>query len=312
VRAQLVSDWWSAGETTSAVMLAYRRDDVADLNSRARERMVEAGAVAGSELVVGRRQVAAGDRVLLRRNDRRLDIANGDRAVVIAADVDRRLVVRVRDRDVVLARDYLDAGPRASVQHGYAMTGHAAQGLTVDRAFVLATEETSREWLYMALSRGRLDNRLYGSAASLRERDEIAPAEPPRDARDVVKLAVERAAHGDRPTRAEPGARALIERLLIPSDVAERCQVSTKTVLRAVHRGRLRASRLGEQARSGSARPTWSAGSSRPCSTSRCRRPRWRCPCGGRQLRRLVGSCSHPRWAGRKKGSVSAVRRYER
>ena len=36
------------------------------------------------------------------------------------------------------------------------------------------------------------------------------------------------------------------ERLLTPSDVAERCQVSTTTVLRAIHRGRLRASRLGE------------------------------------------------------------------
>jgi len=39
----------------------------------------------------------------------------------------------------------------------------------------------------------------------------------------------------------------MVERLLTPSDVAERCQVSTKTVLRAIHRGRLRASRLGEQ-----------------------------------------------------------------
>lgn len=39
----------------------------------------------------------------------------------------------------------------------------------------------------------------------------------------------------------------MLERLLTPSDVADRCQVSTKTVLRAIHRGRLRASRLGEQ-----------------------------------------------------------------
>jgi excisionase family DNA binding protein len=38
----------------------------------------------------------------------------------------------------------------------------------------------------------------------------------------------------------------VIEQLLTPGDVAERCQVSTKTVLRAIHRGRLRASRLGE------------------------------------------------------------------
>jgi excisionase family DNA binding protein len=39
----------------------------------------------------------------------------------------------------------------------------------------------------------------------------------------------------------------MLERLLTPSDVADRCQVSTKTVLRAIHRGRLRASRLGDQ-----------------------------------------------------------------
>jgi excisionase family DNA binding protein len=39
----------------------------------------------------------------------------------------------------------------------------------------------------------------------------------------------------------------MADRLLTPTDVAERCQVSTKTVLRAIHRGRLRASRLGEQ-----------------------------------------------------------------
>ena len=37
------------------------------------------------------------------------------------------------------------------------------------------------------------------------------------------------------------------DRLLTPGDVAERCQVSTKTVLRAIHRGGLRASRLGAQ-----------------------------------------------------------------
>jgi excisionase family DNA binding protein len=39
----------------------------------------------------------------------------------------------------------------------------------------------------------------------------------------------------------------MLERLLTPRDVADRCQVSTKTVLRAIHRGRLRACRLGEQ-----------------------------------------------------------------
>jgi excisionase family DNA binding protein len=35
------------------------------------------------------------------------------------------------------------------------------------------------------------------------------------------------------------------ERLLTPAYVADRCQISAKTVLRAIHRGDLRASRLG-------------------------------------------------------------------
>jgi excisionase family DNA binding protein len=37
------------------------------------------------------------------------------------------------------------------------------------------------------------------------------------------------------------------EVLLTPGDVARRCQVSTKTVLRAIQAGRLRASRLGQR-----------------------------------------------------------------
>ena len=40
----------------------------------------------------------------------------------------------------------------------------------------------------------------------------------------------------------------MTEKLLTPADVAELCQLSTKTVLRAIRAGRLRASRLGEHA----------------------------------------------------------------
>jgi excisionase family DNA binding protein len=39
-----------------------------------------------------------------------------------------------------------------------------------------------------------------------------------------------------------------VDPLLTPRDVAERCRLSTKTVLRAIHAGQLRASRLGAQA----------------------------------------------------------------
>ena len=43
---------------------------------------------------------------------------------------------------------------------GYATTTHRAQGITVDRAHVLAAPGMARENLYVAMTRGRHDNHL--------------------------------------------------------------------------------------------------------------------------------------------------------
>jgi hypothetical protein len=44
---------------------------------------------------------------------------------------------------------------------GYAITGHGAQGVTVETAHVIATSRTTRENLYVALTRGRESNHVY-------------------------------------------------------------------------------------------------------------------------------------------------------
>jgi hypothetical protein len=67
-------------------------------------------------------------------------------------------VVTDDGRPIILDRHYLDAG---HVTHGYAITGHKAQGLTVEHTYVLGSEALYREWGYVALSRGRQTNRLY-------------------------------------------------------------------------------------------------------------------------------------------------------
>jgi UvrD-like helicase C-terminal domain len=60
---------------------------------------------------------------------------------------------------VTLPARYLDAG---HVVHGYALTGHKTQGLTVERTFVLADDQRAlKEWGYVALSRARCETRLY-------------------------------------------------------------------------------------------------------------------------------------------------------
>ena len=67
----MVADWWShrvAGDTVA--MTAYRRDDVDDLNGRARAYLVRAGEVTGPELILDDRPYQAGDQIVCLRNNR--------------------------------------------------------------------------------------------------------------------------------------------------------------------------------------------------------------------------------------------------
>ncbi len=179
-------------------MIAFRRADVVDLNGRSRALMRAAGALGETELRLPGGSFAVGDRVVIRRNDLRLTVANGDRGRVLAVDpAAGSLDVDVGGRHIRLDEAYLARsnqrnGP--SLAHGYAITGHSAQGMTCRVAFVLALGPVSREWGYTALSRGREANRLYAITGEPDERAEYAPAGRSRDARRDVPAAFSRSA----------------------------------------------------------------------------------------------------------------------
>ncbi|MBP6506421.1 MAG: relaxase domain-containing protein [Opitutaceae bacterium] len=99
--------------------------------------------------------VATGDRMRLRSvaqirtpqgNVRRL--ANGTSVIVQSVDSSGRLVLA--NGATLLSRQ---------VVHGYALTSHAAQGLTVDRVFIAGA--ISREGLYVSATRGREGIRIF-------------------------------------------------------------------------------------------------------------------------------------------------------
>jgi len=162
VRDQLVNDWWDTArhDLPGSIMIALRRDDVAELNHRARTKMLADGRLTGSAVHVGDVEFQSGDRIVCLRNDRRLYVVNGTRATITRTDPTRRTVHALDDRgeQLILPTGYLDAG---HVAHGYAITGHKAQGLTCDHTYTLGTETLYREWGYVAMSRGRITNQLY-------------------------------------------------------------------------------------------------------------------------------------------------------
>jgi Ti-type conjugative transfer relaxase TraA len=158
----------------SQVMLASTRVDVEALNRLARERLRAAGELGADQVVEterGERALAVGDRLMFLRNERGLGaqadgrggvaVKNGTLGTVLAVEAGgERLTVLVdgsggpgggqEGKDVTFyLRDY------GHVDHGYAATVHKAQGMTVDRAHVLASGMLDRHGAYVALSRHR-------------------------------------------------------------------------------------------------------------------------------------------------------------
>lgn len=168
LRSQLVADWWAAtgnGDEQPPVMVAARRADVADLNGHARALMAADGRLGTQTMTVGTREFAVGDRIVTLKNERRrLGVLNGTRGTVTAVDLAHgSLEIRTDDGwTVQLPQWYLASSHwRPRIDHGYAITGHKAQGMTTERAFVLGSEDLYKEWGYAAMSRGRQENRLY-------------------------------------------------------------------------------------------------------------------------------------------------------
>jgi len=169
------------------VMLAYHRADADELNQAAHALMLHGRRLGREAVTLGEREYRVGDKVLCRRNDGRLGLRNGMRGTVvdIDVDVDERAFV-VRDQGGV-NRHVAFPYAAENLDYGYALTGHAAQGLTVDRAYVLLPEEGAlQEWGYVACSRARLQTRLYLADRDLLERDtplhDPDPAAPPERA----------------------------------------------------------------------------------------------------------------------------------
>jgi conjugative relaxase-like TrwC/TraI family protein len=153
----------------ASVLVTEAAQAVTELNQRARaERILDGDTGPGREIeLTNGIRASAGDLVITRRNDRRLRtlrggwVRNGDRWQITDVRADGSVVVKREDRrfggNVVLPAAYV----AEHLDLGYAVTAHRAQGITVDTAHVVVTGSTTRENLYVAMTRGRDSNVAY-------------------------------------------------------------------------------------------------------------------------------------------------------
>lgn len=155
--AALVERWSEHQGQEYPLVLATTRAEVARLNAEIQRRREACGGL--GQVVSEEPRLRAGDRVLFGRNDAFLGVRNGDVGVVEgrwASHNDQRIIVRVGDRVVAAAA--------TSVDLGYVVTTHKAQGATVEAALALAPDRADARMLYVQSSRARRQVELLASA----------------------------------------------------------------------------------------------------------------------------------------------------
>lgn len=174
-KAALIKEWAALAESgQSTVLLAHRREDVSDLNTRARTALREKGLLGAEqqvelvrrtrgddgaeELQRTKQSFAIGERVLFTRNERSLGVNNGTLGTLLRLEKGQ-FEVRLDTGDIVR----FDAHTYGDLELGYALTIHKAQGATVNHAFVLASNTFDQHLAYVALSHDRHGVRMaYG------------------------------------------------------------------------------------------------------------------------------------------------------
>ena len=175
----------------SSILIADNHTTVTELNQRARHDRIRAGAVdpTRSITLADTSHASKGDVVITRRNDRRLVagrtgwVRNGDRWTITKTHADGSVTLRRAGykfgASLILPAPYV----ADSLDLGYAVTIHQAQGITVDTSHVLVSPAMTRQNLYVGLTRGRQHNHAW---VATDQPDDQRHSATPGTARDVL------------------------------------------------------------------------------------------------------------------------------
>ena len=186
------------GAQRSRAVLTGWNKDVRELNTRIRDRLkrdgllpwdedVEVAAIprggsrpeplvlaVGDEVIFGE-SVKIGDQEIRNADLARIEALSGDPADPVLTLQLAKNGARLSARASALVGHRDPGEPQVpKLQHSYAMTTHAAQGVTVDEAYVADLRGTGAEAIYVAMTRHRRTVRLFVDTDRIRERLDTA------------------------------------------------------------------------------------------------------------------------------------------
>jgi conjugative relaxase-like TrwC/TraI family protein len=197
-------------EGKTSIGLAGTRAEVHQINELAKAEAQQAGLVSQESYKFqterGGREFSDGDRVIFLKNDNELGVKNGTTGTVERAAEGNLKVTLDNGKSVELGdQKYRD------IDHGYAMTVHKSQGVTVDRAHMMPGKMTDQHSAYVGASRHRETVQIHGTAEQVKEMRQTAGRDHTKDtSADQRYTPIERP--DDRPPAIEE-ARARLEEM---------------------------------------------------------------------------------------------------
>lgn len=107
-------------------------------------------------------------KIVFKQNDSKLKVSNGETAKVIGFEKDNlnniKFMMVQSDRNNEIIK--VDLNEYNQFKYGYANTIHSSQGMTVDNAYIVASENMNANLTYVALTRHKHNVEINYSAMS--------------------------------------------------------------------------------------------------------------------------------------------------
>lgn len=225
-KAQLIDLWNDArisNTCESQIILAYTRRDVQELNELARaqkRRDGELGKNVAVECERGLRHFAVNDRVYFFKREDSLAVINGSLGTIRGINEKTGLMTVELDAERAGEKPRLikvNPSTYNHLDHGYAATVYKAQGVTVDRAYVLPSKHYDAHSTYVAMTRHRKSCDVFVSRESFPQDKKLIDCLARNRAKDVTldytvmdkEFARQRAIHADKEPTTDKDRQAI-------------------------------------------------------------------------------------------------------